>query len=82
MAKGENFKSTIHAKDVEISIVTSINNEDYISLTDIAKYKNPEFPADVITKILNWSNSTSLKLSRVQIHLFYHLKNGLKRLTL
>ena len=78
MAKGENFKSTIHAKDVEISIVTSINNEDYISLTDIAKYKNPEFPADV----LNWSNSTSLKLSRVQIHLFYHLKNGLKRLTL
>ena len=79
MAKGENFKSTIHAKDVEISIVTSINNEDYISLTDIAKYKNPEFPADVIK---NWSNSTSLKLSRVQIHLFYHLKNGLKRLTL
>ena len=51
MAKGENFKSTIHAKDVEISIVTSINNEDYISLTDIAKYKNPEFPADVIK---NW----------------------------
>ena len=51
MAKGENFKSTIHAKDVEISIVTSINNDDYISLTDIARYKNPEFPADVIK---NW----------------------------
>ena len=102
MAKGENFKSTIHAKDVEISIVTSINNEDYISLTDIAKYKNPEFPADVIK---NWLRVRStieflglweqlhnqnfklvefdqFKLSRVQIHLFYHLKNGLKRLTL
>ena len=51
MPKDTNIKSTIHAKDIDISVITSLNNEDYISLTDIAKYKNPEFPADVIK---NW----------------------------
>ena len=30
--------------------VTRIDNEDYISLTDLAKYKNPENPGDVIIK--------------------------------
>ena len=28
-----------------------INKDDYFSLTDIAKYKNPEAPADVVK---NW----------------------------
>ena len=31
-----------------------IDDSDYISLTDIAKYKNPEFPADVVK---NWLRS-------------------------
>ena len=51
MPENMNVKSTIHAKDVDISVITYINNEDYISLTDIARYKNPEFPADVVK---NW----------------------------
>ena len=68
MAKGENFKSTIHAKDVEISIVTSINNEDYISLTDIAKYKNPEFPADVIKNWLRVRSTIELLGLWEQLH--------------
>ena len=30
--------------------VTRVGNEDYISLTDLAKYKNPDNPSDVIKK--------------------------------
>ena len=51
MSKDEKIKSTIHAKDIDISVLTSMNNADYISITDIARYKNPEFPADVVK---NW----------------------------
>ena len=51
MPKKTVVNSTIHAKDVEISVITSVDNEDYISLTDIARYRNPEFPADVVK---NW----------------------------
>ena len=31
-----------------------VNDEDYICLTDIARFKNPEFPADVVR---NWMRS-------------------------
>lgn len=42
----------IHANGVDISVVTMVGSEDdYISLTDIARHKNPEFPADVVK---NW----------------------------
>lgn len=44
-------KSKLVAKETEISLFTTPENEDYISLTDIAKQKNQEFPADVIK---NW----------------------------
>ena len=44
-------KSSIQAKGTDISVLTTLDNEDYISLTDIARYKNAEFPADVIK---NW----------------------------
>ena len=40
----------ITVKNIEINI-TGINDDDYVSLTDMAKIKNPEFPADVIK---NW----------------------------
>ena len=33
--------------------ITRIDNEDYISLTDLAKYKNPKNPSDVIKKWLS-----------------------------
>jgi len=40
----------INASGTKIEVLTGINenNADYISLTDIAKYKNPDFPADII----------------------------------
>lgn len=45
-------ESVIHADGVDISVVTAVGSEDdYISLTDIAKHRNPEFPADVVK---NW----------------------------
>ena len=44
------IKSVIHAHGVDIRLSSSAES-DYISLTDIAKYHNPEAPADVIK---NW----------------------------
>ena len=42
----------IHANGVEITVITTIGTDnDYISLTDMAKHRNQEFPADVIK---NW----------------------------
>lgn len=43
-------KSTISAKGVEISVVATLNEADYISITDIAKYKSDD-PTAVVQ---NW----------------------------
>lgn len=47
------INSIINANGLDIRI-SSINEDDYISLTDIAKKQNPEFPADVVK---NWLRS-------------------------
>ena len=52
----KDVKSTINANGVEIRVASS-NEADYISLTDIAKKRNPEFPADVVKNQLR-SKST------------------------
>ena len=44
------MKNIIQVQWFQISLSTK-NEKDYISLTDIARYKNPEFPADVVK---NW----------------------------
>lgn len=50
-------ESMIHADGVDISVVTTVGSEDdYISLTDIAKYHNPELPGYVIQ---NWMRNRS-----------------------
>jgi hypothetical protein len=46
---------SIKVEGVEIVTFTKKNN-DYISLTDIARYKNPEFPADIVK---NWMRTRS-----------------------
>ena len=38
-------------QNVEVSVITSKDDNDYFSLTDMAKWKNSEFPADVVK---NW----------------------------
>ena len=48
-------QSVIHANGVDIAVVTSIGNEDdYISLTDIAKYRDKDNPRYIIQ---NWMRS-------------------------
>lgn len=44
--------SIMNVNENEIRIMR-IDNEDYISLTDLARYKNPTEPSDVIKKWLN-----------------------------
>lgn len=39
----QELKNTIHAKNTDITVISKPNQDDYISLTDIAKYKNQEF---------------------------------------
>ena len=46
----QSIKGTIHAQGIEISIYTEDIKNEYISLTDIARYKSDE-PNDVIR---NW----------------------------
>ncbi len=45
------MKTKINAKGMDIAIISKGNMDDYISLTDIAKYKNKE---DAFIVINNW----------------------------
>jgi hypothetical protein len=45
------FKSKISAKGAEIAVISKGADDDYISLTDIARYRNPLEPKDVVA---NW----------------------------
>jgi hypothetical protein len=51
MMADKTFKGTITAQGTEIAVLSQGTPNDYLSLTDIAKFKNPEFPADVVK---NW----------------------------
>ena len=46
---------SINVKDQTVSIIR-INNEDYISITHIARFKNPKEPKDVVK---NWLRNRS-----------------------
>lgn len=56
MKNEEILKDKIYAKGNEIAIIQKGNEEEYISITDIAKYVNPESPADVVK---NWLRNRS-----------------------
>ena len=51
MPKEKNVNDTIKAKGVEISVISAQDKDDYISLTDMAKFKNAKEPKIVIA---NW----------------------------
>lgn len=57
MAKEKPVKEVIYAKDTEITVLSYVNADDYISLTDIARYKNPEFPADIVKNWMRMRNT-------------------------
>ena len=79
--------SILNANGVEIGVIGNIADESaYISLTDIAKYKNSEDAAGVISnwnnciiQILNSSNSRGLEIHQAIMLLPFHLKNGLNQ---
>jgi len=50
------FKGKITAQGTEINVLSHGNDIDFISLTDIARYKNAEFPSVVIQ---NWMRNRS-----------------------
>jgi hypothetical protein len=50
------MKATINAKGTEIAVLSKGDENDFISLTDIARYKNPDEPKDVVK---NWMRSRS-----------------------
>ncbi len=51
--QNNSIKNVIHAKDTEIAVISVVGKEDYISLTDIARYRSDE-PKDVVK---NWLRS-------------------------
>ena len=51
-SKEKEIQSTILARDTKISVISFTDGkDDFISLTDLARYRNSEFPADVVK---NW----------------------------
>lgn len=70
----------LDAKGYQIAITASENQDDYISLTDIAKYKNPEFPRDIIKNWMRnrntieflgvWEQLHNIRFKEVEFDLF------------
>jgi hypothetical protein len=77
-------KKKINVRGIEIA-VSNQKDEDYISLTDMARFKNADEPKvqlsfwvfgkKLIIKILKGSNSTPLKMRLVAMLLCCHLRN-------
>ena len=77
--KKEIIKTKINVKDNLVSIMR-IGNTDYISLTDLARYKNPIEPKDVIKNWMRaktnieflsvWENMYNPKIKGVEIDTF------------
>ena len=62
-----NITSIMNVKENKVKVMR-INNEDYISLTDLARYKNLENPGDVIIKWM--SNKSSFDFYSLWEELF------------
>ncbi len=54
--KDKNVESKISAQGTVISVLTTVDEEDYISLTDLARHRNPEEPKLVVA---NWMRNRS-----------------------
>ena len=50
------YRETLNVNNMQISILSNDNINDFISLTDLARYKNKEFPKDVV---INWMRNRS-----------------------
>lgn len=54
--ENELYKETLNVNNISIAVLSNDNINDFISLTDLARYKNSEFPKDVIK---NWMRNRS-----------------------
>lgn len=52
MVENKKVSKVLNVKENNVSIIR-VENADYISLTDLAKYKNKDEPSDVIKKWLS-----------------------------
>lgn len=83
-------KETIHAKGVDITIYTHNFQDEFLSLTDIARYKNADYPSDVINNWMRNRNTVeylgiwerihnpdfnSLEFEGIEIRVMYSLPN-------
>ena len=60
--------STVSAKGLEIRTILTTEDNDYLSLTDIAKYKNAEAPSDVIKNWMRLRNTIEYLEIWEQLH--------------
>ncbi|MDR3184589.1 MAG: KilA-N domain-containing protein [Prevotellaceae bacterium] len=51
-----NKKESIHVQGTEITLLSKPDGNNYICITDIARYKNPAEPKDVVK---NWMRNRS-----------------------
>lgn len=51
------IKETIHAGNMDIAVVSKGTDDDYICLTDIARYRNADAPADAVKNWLRRRNT-------------------------
>lgn len=56
MTSKDPVNSTIHAQGTDIAVLSRVNEEDFISLTDLAKHRNAEEPHMVVG---NWLRNRS-----------------------
>jgi hypothetical protein len=69
MAASKQYRDNIHAKGTEIAVLSSGDDNNYISLTDIAKYKS-DAPDDVIKNSIR--NRDTMPFFRL---LFLHISS-------
>lgn len=62
------IKDTIHAKGIDISIYTTNFENEFISLTDIAKYRNEDDPRFVIQNWMRNRNTIEFLGVREELH--------------
>ena len=70
------IENNINAKGIGIRIISSDSEDDYICLTDLAKYKNSDEPRFIIQNWLRTRNT----LENIICHTFSHCL-GVKSLT-
>lgn len=68
MPENKKLKGTISANGLSVRTILSSDGDDYISLTDLAKFKNKESPADIIKNWMRVRNTVEYLGLWEQIH--------------